>query len=257
MLRLESGSELPPEQMLVLACDLPNVSRADRLTQVARNSGALIVKYGLELFSIPDISSQEISEIAADNKMEWIADLKLEGTEKTLPVAIKNYMRLKHRPVGITVCMQSGREPLRIAQQIAGKKSVALFGVGLLSSIDEEETKLYYKMSPRQIMLAEGSRGVDAGITGMVTSAVELPLLKSYNHTKRLFTLVVGTRSRGVVIEGDDQKRTNSIFAVTAAGADLVEIGREVTLHKSTPQMLKALKIAQKDVADGLEARKR
>jgi orotidine-5'-phosphate decarboxylase len=255
MFRLEPGMELPAEHMLVLAADTDRLNMAERYTVTASRAGALIVKYGLEIVTNPDITLRQCSELAADNQMEWLADAKLYGTSKTLPVAINNYTKLKHPPVGITVSTHSGIGALRLAQEVANKKNIMLFGVGHLSTVDEEETKEYYKMSSQRIMIAQATRAVNAKMKGMVTSGSELALLKSYKHTKQLFTLVVGTRSEGIVIEGDDQKRKTTIIEAVAAGGDLIETGRQVTDNKTVGLRHKAMQAATRDVEVGLRRR--
>lgn len=247
--------ELPAEQMLVLAADTDRLSMAERYTATASRAGTLIVKYGLEIVTNPDITLRECSEMAADNQMEWLADAKLFGTSKTLPVAINNYTKLKHPPVGITVSTHSGLEALKLAQKVADKKKIMLFGVAHLSTVDEDEAREYYSMSSKKIMITQATRAVNARLRGMVTAGSELPLLKSYKHTRGLHTLVVGTRSEGVVIEGDDQKRKTTIIEAVAAGGDLIETGRQVTNNTTVRLRHKAMRTAIDDVRIGLERR--
>lgn len=227
MLHLEQGLELSPEQSMVLAVDTPDLNEADRLAGIAKDAGLVIIKEGLELLYVANPGV--LSDIASSNEMDWIADFKTRATTKTMAPAIRSIVDLDYPPVGITVSTDSGWESLRLAQDIANEKDIMIFGVGHLSTIDEIETLKYSRVTSKSIMRSESTKGSDAGIRGFVTSGEELATLKRFRLTQNLYTLVVGTRSEGVVIDGDDQKRVISQFEAVLRGADLIEVGREVT----------------------------
>ena len=227
MLHLESGLKLLPEQKLVLAVDTSDIHRANQLAEVAKKAGGLIIKEGLELDSL--LRPQECAELASDNGLDWIADLKVRAISKTMNVVVRNYVDLAYPPIGITVCTDSGVEALRSAQQIANEKGIMIFGVAHLSSINEEETRKYSRVSSRNLMRREAHRGIEANIGGFVSSGHEIRNLKNHEETKGLYLMAVGTRSEGVVIEGDDQKRITTPYNAINNGADLLEVGRQVT----------------------------
>ncbi len=249
MIRFEPGLELAPEQRLVLALDTPDISIADETARLAKKAGAVLVKVGLELLTSPNLSLRMCSEMVADNDLEWVADPKLYATLKTMPVAVKNYLELLHPPSGITISTHSGLDSLSWAQQKLAEKGIMIFGVAHLSTIDDSETLRYERTSSKSYIRNQANKVIDAGVKGMVCSGEEVYDVKKLG----LFTLVVGTRSQGVTINGDDQKRITTRYEAISNDADLLEIGREVTNKQSQTEKLEALKLAADEVRRGLD----
>ncbi|MDB5164270.1 MAG: orotidine-5-phosphate decarboxylase [Candidatus Saccharibacteria bacterium] len=251
MLNLATAN-LSPEQSIALALDTTDLHQAELWIRSAKAAGLIIVKNGIELDY--GHNPKDLSELAADYGMEWIADLKTLGIAKTVGIALPEIVNLPHQPVGITMSTQSGVESLKLAQAIAGERGITIFGVALLSSIDQDETLKYNKALPRTVMWRETQRAVDAGVWGLVSSGEEIARVKRFKKTRGLTTLVVGTRSEGVVIEGDDQRRVTSIFEAANAGADLIEIGRQATAKGSVAET--ALRQVGREIAKGRIAMK-
>ncbi len=238
--------------MAALAVDTSDTNRARQLVRVGKTTGCAMVKLGLEL----DYLNPEQQSKLTDG-LVWLADKKITATTKTMPPAIRNYTELKHPPIGITVDANSGLEAFKLAQDIASAEGIMIFGVCVLSTRSDEEIQTVHGMSALELMMAQATTIVaGSGAEGIVTSAKELATIKVHKLTKHLFTMVVGSRSAGVKIEGDDQVRTDSIFKAVAAGADIVEIGREVSRYEDIHQMQEAMEIAQAEIAAGLAARR-
>ncbi|HSX43826.1 MAG TPA: orotidine 5'-phosphate decarboxylase / HUMPS family protein [Candidatus Saccharimonadales bacterium] len=222
MLILSPEVDLEPQERLVLAVDTTDVWQAHQYAKVAKSAGAKIIKLGLEHESLD--GPRPCSELAEDNGLEWIADFKTYATSKTIAPVITRYTSLAHPPIGITISLHSGEQSLRIAQEIAGQKNIAIFGVGHLSVIDNIETEMYEGMGAHSYFMMQIERAVNTGIQGMVCSGLEVADVASAG----LVSLVVATRSRGVEIVGDDQKRVTTPAEARLSGATLIEVGRQV-----------------------------
>jgi len=242
--------ELSPEQSLALAVDTPDLHEADRLASVAKDAGLVIIKEGLELLYVANPAA--MSDVASINELAWLADFKTRATPKTMEPAIRSMVDLDYPPLGITVSTDSGVESIRLAQEIADEKGIIIFGVGHLSTIGQVETRKYSRAAPTSLMRSEANRGYDAGLRGFVFSGEDLPLLRHNEHLEELINMVVGTRSEGVIIEGDDQKRVTTIYDAVLNGADLIEIGRQAT-NASNPEL--ALRIAAQEIENARNAR--
>ena len=242
----EQPLDLAPEQYLVLAVDTASEARAEELATVARDAGVRAVKLGLEY--LYGHSPAECAELADDFNVDWIADFKLHDIPNTTAKAVEGIVRLPKPPIGITIHTRSGVRSLQAAQEVAKEAGVMLFGVSLLTSIDEDEAKAYEKAPPRRVVWRESRRAVAGHITGLVCSGQELGMIRRFKKTNGLYTLVPGTRSEGV--DTHDQRRSITPAQAIRAGADLLVIGRQVTEAARPPQ---ALELVRQEVEAALE----
>ena len=245
---VDLNSELVAPQRVVLAVDTSDLGQARELAAVAHDSGATIIKEGLELASAPGSSWEFASENAANAGLEWIADTKGDDISATIGGLIKNIVKLDYPPVAITMQTHAGVDSMKEARDIAGEHGIVMLGVTELTSVKEEElrrqfgfvlAKLGLGELPEELLEQENvvrramvhmraTEADRAGLPGLVASAKELiDPIKNDPKLAGKFTMIPGTRSPGADVH--DQKNVETPEEATANGADLLVIGREVT----------------------------
>ena len=228
-------AELPARERIILAIDTSREADAERLVRVAKDAGARFVKLGLELSSAT--SWQYCSELAGKNGLDWVADAKLDDIPNTVVGAVKNIKSLQHRPFGITMHTTSGKEAMRTAQEEA--EDIKMLGVTILTSLTEEEALELYGVPTRQKVLELARNAASVGLKGVVSSPLEVGLIKHSPETQDLFAMIPGTRSASADVQ--DQARVGTPAAAIADGADLLVIGRQITHAQDPAQAYEAL----------------
>lgn len=228
-------ADLPARERIILAIDTSLEVDAERLVQVAKEAGARFVKLGLELSSAT--SWQYCSDLAGRHGLDWVADAKLNDIPNTVVGAVKNIKGLEHRPFGITMHTTSGRESMRTAQEEA--EDIKMLGVTILTSIKEDEALELYGVPTRQKVLDLARSAASVGLQGVVSSPLEVGLIKNTSDTQNLFTMIPGTRSTSADVQ--DQARVGTPAAAIKDGADLLVIGRQITQAADPAQAYEAL----------------
>ncbi len=101
---------------------------------------------------------------------------------------------------------------------------IRLLGVSLLTSLEEEHLKDFgVCLSKEEYVLRLASIALECGITGLVCSGKELPLLKSRFN---FFAVVPGVRLGEE--EREDQRRVVSLEEALRNGVDMVVLGRSI-----------------------------
>ncbi|MDB5168861.1 MAG: Orotidine-5-phosphate decarboxylase [Candidatus Saccharibacteria bacterium] len=217
---------LPAERRSALAIDTSEYDKAMELASVAHKAGASVVKLGLEL--ITATSPQACSDIAKANKLDWVADAKLDDIPNTVAGAVRNLSKLAHPPVGITVHTNSGIEAMQAAEEIASANGITMLGVTLLTSISQEEAMSVYGMTREEVVDRRLRSAVIAGIGGYVCSPKELAkVVNGVREYEDMFGFIPGTRSVGA--DAQDQKNVLTPYQAILDGADMLVIGRQVT----------------------------
>ena len=222
------------KERIILAIDTSESEHAAGLIRIARDSGALYVKMGLELASAT--SWRHCSELASDTGVDWVADAKLCDISNTVAKTVSNISNLAHPPFGITMHVSSGREAMRVAQEEAGR--IKMLGVTVLTSLTSEDVREIFYDNPAtraeagasglvpEKVLRLAKIAVEAGLKGLVCSPQEVGAIKSDPATASLFTMIPGTRSIGV--DSHDQSRRTTPAEAIRDGADLLVIGRQI-----------------------------
>lgn len=219
---------LTGRERLVLAIDTDTRDEAVRLSNLAKEVGAVSAKYGLEVYGAMKLS--DIAEISAEAELEWIADLKLQfGEEDNVERVIEIVKNLEHPPFAITIHTQNELSILQRAARAAGE--TILFGVTALTSIkdgDKPGQSLDIFGKKRAAIVPElAATAVLAGLPGLVCSAREVKMVKSNPETSELIILSPGSRSKGAITH--DQGNPETPDYTIAQGADLLVIGRQVS----------------------------
>jgi orotidine-5'-phosphate decarboxylase len=223
-------SGLSARERIILAIDTSRREEAEMLAATAEQAGARFVKMGLELSSAE--SWLYCSQLAARHGLEWVADAKLDDIPHTVVGAIRNISGLAHPPFGITMHTTAGMEAMRAAQEAAGP--IKMLGVTVLTSLKDDEAQRLYGVPARQKVMALARDAAAAGLAGIVSSPLEVGMIKSDPQTQNLFAMIPGTRSASAA--PGDQARVGTPIAAIKDGADLLVIGRQIT-HAENPAL--------------------
>lgn len=163
---------------------------------------------------------RRITEPIKEEGFELFLDLKLHDIPSTIQKGV-----LSAKELGadyLTVHITSGRDTLRRAVEVGD--GIKLLGVSLLTSLEEEHLKDFgVCLSKEEYVLKLTSLALECGITGLVCSGKELPLLKSRFN---FFAVVPGVRLGEE--EREDQRRVVSLEEALRNGADMVVLGRSI-----------------------------
>lgn len=142
----------------------------------------------------------------------------------------------------INVHASGGARMLAAAREALAKhagKSPLLTAVTILTSMDQRDLhSIGIDCSPAEQVMRLAALVQDAGLDGVVCSAIETPLLRAQCGPD--FCLVTpGIRPAGAM--ANDQRRTSSPQAAIAAGSDYLVIGRPITTAADASQALASI----------------
>jgi orotidine-5'-phosphate decarboxylase len=211
-----------PRSKLIVALDVP--SRKAALAAVDELSAhAGYFKIGLELFTC---EGPRLVEEIRDRGERIFLDLKLHDIPNTVRGAIRSACKLGIDM--ITVHAAGGAAMLEAACKEAqsSDSSPLVLAVTALTSLSEEDMfRLGVNGSMEEWVGRLARTACDAGIRGLVSSARELPMLRS-KMDPQLQLVIPGIRPTGD--ERQDQSRTATPTEAIHAGADFIVVGRPI-----------------------------
>jgi len=208
---------------IIVALDFPSrdaaLALAERLDpQLCR------VKVGKELFTR---SGPEVVEALQAQGFEVFLDLKFHDIPNTTAMAVRAAAELGvwmvnvHCSGGLRM-MAACRETL---DKLAGSKPL-LIGVTVLTSMEQQDLAgIGLDIAPQDQVLRLAALASQAGMDGLVCSALEAPALRAAHPALQLVT--PGIRPAGS--SADDQKRILTPAQALTAGSDYLVIGRPIT----------------------------
>src|SRR5690606_16668077 len=220
---------------VIVALDLHDAAEA--LALVDRVGPAVqYYKVGSQLFTAagPDV----VRELRARDKKVFL-DLKYHDIPHTVARAVEAAARL-----GVdllTLHVSGGSAMLQAARDAAGPDGPRLIGVTILTSAaaaDIEEVWGKELRSLREEVSRLAALAADAGLQGVVASALEADVLKR-RHGTEFLVLTPGVRPQGAVI--GDQIRTATPAAAARAGADFIIVGRPVLTAEQPVEVVQAI----------------
>jgi orotidine-5'-phosphate decarboxylase len=220
---------------VAVALDLPSAEAAlalvDRL-----GASATWVKVGPMLFV--RAGPALVGALLARGKRVFL-DLKWHDIPATVAGAVTAAAALGVELA--TVHLAGGAAMLRAAAD-ARAGGLRLVGVGVLTSLDHEA---YGRVVARRVtdLVAEQERllvlGSEAGLDGFVCAPAEVARLRAAWGNGAPFVVTPGIRPAGA--PADDQARSGEAAVAAAAGADLLVVGRPVTLARDPAAALAAI----------------
>jgi len=220
-----NGQDLPmstitdPRDRLIVALDVATVSEAESL--VGRiGDAATFYKIGYRLAYAGGLAL--VPRLAAAG-LKVFLDLKLHDIGNTVEEGVRALVDLG--PTFLTV--HAYPQTMRAAVRGRGTGDLQILAVTVLTSYDEADAREAGYALPVSELVAQRSRqAAEAGIDGIVCSAVEAASVRSMIGPERLI-VTPGIRPAGSAL--GDQKRVMTPGAARRAGIDHVVVGRPIT----------------------------
>lgn len=213
-----STKEIPPEERLIFALDVPSVDEARRLVDTLAES-VQFYKVGLELFAAGGYF-ELIDWLAAQDKKVF-ADLKLFDVPETVASAVR---RLRERRITFTTVHGNDRILEAACRE---KGDLKILAVTVLTSLDQGDLQdLGFEVDVHRLVLSRARRALEIGCDGVVSSGLEARALKD-EFGEKLLIVTPGIRP----VENrpaDDQKRVVTVEDAIRNGADYIVVGRPI-----------------------------
>lgn len=216
---LLSKKDIPPEDRLIVALDVPSADRARELIAELGNA-VTFYKLGLELF-MAEGYFELVKELASAGKKVFV-DLKFFDVPRTVESAVRQLSQ--H---GTSFASVHGNdEILRAACQ--AKNGIKILAVTVLTSLDQADIEDlgFEGVTVEQVALSRARRALEIGCDGIIASGHEAAAVRN-EHGDRVLIVVPGIRPGGKRPK-DDQKRTVDVEEAFENGADYIVIGRRI-----------------------------
>lgn len=206
--------------------DFPSKEKADEFL-VNFKGQKLFLKIGMELFY------KEGPQIVKEYKKlghKIFLDLKLHDIPNTVKSATKSLIDLDVDMINFHI--SGGFNMLKEANEVIinSNKNIIALGVTMLTSNDEnimhKEIKIDNNLSLNDVILSYANLAKNAGLQGIVCSALEVPKIKE-NLGENFVTVTPGIRPKSS--QSDDQKRVVSPSDARNLGSDYIVVGRPIT----------------------------
>lgn len=215
---MKSSKSIPARERLIFALDVADADSARHMVE-RLGDAVSFYKIGLELFMAGGYF--ELLDWLAKKDKKIFCDLKFFDIPETVAAAVR---RLNNRGVSLTTV--HGNQSIMQAAA-AAKGDVKILAVTVLTSLDRGDLDdLGFTCDVQQLVLSRARRALEAGCDGVVSSGLEVPLLRKHiDH--RLLVVTPGIRPVENRVS-DDQKRVVSPEQAFANGADYIVVGRPI-----------------------------
>jgi orotidine-5'-phosphate decarboxylase len=228
-MELESMTPTPRDRLIV-ALDLPSVDAAEAMAE-RLGDAVTFYKIGYQLLFAGGLPFAE-SLVRAGKQV--FLDMKLHDIANTVARGVESVARL-----GVTfLTVHAYPQTMRAAVEGRAGSSLRLLGVTVLTSYDDIDlSESGYGMGSDDLVAKRAMQAHDAGIDGLVCSAVEASALRLMVGDMTLVT--PGIRPAGQ--PGGDQKRVATPARAVAAGVDYLVVGRPITASVDPRQMVETM----------------
>lgn len=229
-------------ERIIFALDVPSSSEAKQW--VAKLDGDIkFFKVGLELF----LSGWwDIVDFIIDRGNQVMLDLKFFDIPETVHLAIQQV-----KDKGVTFATIHGNDAI-IKGACADKGNLKILAVTVLTSFDESDMRqMGMTGAVQDLVLIRAQKAVELGCDGLVSSALEVKLLRDQLGAN-FYSVTPGIRPSSSVPGEDDQKRIATAKQAIINGADHVVIGRPI---RTASDPLSTIKRLQDEIEQGLAAR--
>ena len=212
--------------MIIVAIDEINFNKALNIINNLDSSKCMI-KIGSVAFNS---LGHKVIEYAAQKGFDIFLDLKLHDIPNTVKKSIQGLSLLPIKM--LTVHTSGGIHMMTAAMEAVSGKGIKVFGVTVLTSLDDKDTNAIFKRTSSKQVEAMIDEAVSAGIDGVVCSPHELKYIKK---RESLLSITPGIRLED---SNDDQKRVMTPKEAIDLGADYLVIGRPITSSENIGESL-------------------
>lgn len=228
-----SQKNIPTAERLIMALDFPNIDEAKAMVE---ELGEYVVFYkvGMEIFMSGDYFAF-IEWLKARDKKIFV-DLKFFDIPATVGRAIK---ALSSK--GIDMATIHGNDSIMEAAA-KNKGDLKVLAVTALTSLDRGDLDdLGFQCDVQNLVLSRAKRALTIGCDGIVSSGLEVPMLReSLDH--KLLVITPGVRPVDNRVE-DDQKRVVTVEQAFQNGADYIVIGRPIRDAENSKAMAEKIQL--------------
>jgi len=220
---------------IIVALDIDNINKAVKIVKELKRE-AYAFKIGHEFFYNFGINGyKKIYNICP----KIFLDLKLHDIPNTVQKGLKAIVKLK--PIFTTIHISGGDDMQKISL-IKNNKITNILGVTILTSLDEKQTKKYYKEKNINILVKKFANYAKKNkLDGLVCSPLEINIVRK-EVGKKMILVVPGIRTENKSInKKDDQKRTLTPKQAIDLGADFLVIGRPIVESKNPLETIKKI----------------
>ena len=212
--------------MIIVAIDETDFSKISNIIDNLDSSKCMI-KIGSVAFNS---LGERVIDYVAKKGFDIFLDLKLHDIPNTVKKSVESLSLL---PINmITVHTSGGKEMMTAAMEALSGTGILVFGVTVLTSLNDEDTAVIFKRSSSKQVEEMLDVAESAGIDGVVCSPHELQQVKK---RKSLLSVTPGIRLKD---SNDDQKRVMTPKEAINLGADYLVIGRPITASDKIAESL-------------------
>ncbi|MEL6093975.1 orotidine-5'-phosphate decarboxylase [Bartonella schoenbuchensis] len=205
-------------ERLIVGLDVPDIKQAEKLiTQLG--DCVSWYKIGYQLFFS---GGMELAKDLIQAQKKVFFDMKLLDIDHTVARAVENIAKL-----GVSMLTIHAYPTAMKAAVVAAKGSdLCLLGVTVLTSMDEADLKnAGYKDIPQKLVLKRAEQAREAGMGGIVASALEAQALRRVIGTD-MALVTPGIRPQGS--DKNDQKRVMTPRKALDSGASHLVVARPI-----------------------------
>ncbi len=234
-----ASADLTPKDRLIVPLDMPTVMEAEAMVEKLGDS-VTFYKVGHQLAFANGLGF--IRELHDRGKKVFL-DMKLLDIDNTVARGVENIAKMG---VAMTT-IHAYPKAMRAAVEAARGSNLCLLGVTVLTSMDDADLKAAgYVDSARELVLKRAADASEAGMGGIVASALEAPAIREIVGPE-MTVVTPGIRPAGS--DAGDQKRIMTPGDAISAGASHLVIGRPITAADDPRRV--ALDIAEEISAVG------
>ena len=207
-----------PRDRLIVALDLPDVARAERLVE-RLGDAATFFKIGYRLGYADGLAFAE--RLARQGKKTFL-DLKLHDIGNTVEEGVRSVSELGATFLTVHAYPQTMRAAVR-----GRANGLKILAVTVLTSYDDADAQeAGYALPVTELVAQRSAQARDIGIDGIVCSALEAEAVRRVVGPDRL---IVTPGIRPADAASGDQKRVMTPGQARRTGIDHVVVGRPIT----------------------------
>jgi orotidine-5'-phosphate decarboxylase len=208
-------------EKLIVALDVPDIEAAKKMVEDLGDE-IIFYKIGLELM----MGGQyfELVKWLKNKDKKVFADLKLYDISETVARAVKNLAKYE---VDLLTIHTASHQIMQQASENKGKMQI--IGVTVLTNLDSKdlnEMGFDPNISLENLVLKKTQMALNAGLNGVVASALEATLLRQKFGSD---FLIISPGIRLKEITNDDQKRVADVKTALTNGSSHLVVGRPIT----------------------------